>query len=58
MPSPYIASIVALGERIKSTNHGYLFAPTDAEIKLAKENPNIFQYTFKAGMFPHKIELK
>ena len=60
MKTPYITAILALGERIKGANNGYLFAPTEAEIKLAKDNPNIFTYTYNSSneFFPHKIELK
>lgn len=59
MDTSYISAVVALGDRIKLSNNGYLFAPTLAEVKLAKENPNIFKYTFNPANnhFPHKIEI-
>jgi len=60
MKTPYITAVLALAERIKGTNNGYLFAPNGDEIKLAKDNPNIFKYTYNSNneFFPHKIELK
>ena len=53
-------TITELTEKIKSTNNGYLFAPSQSEIKVAKENPSVFVYTrahYKAT-FPHQISLK
>lgn len=29
-------------ERIKSTNNGYLFVPTQKELEIARQNPDIF----------------
>ena len=60
MKTPYLNQIIELVERINLTNNGYLFAPTDTEIKLAKDNPNLFKYTLAQGNthFPHKIEFK
>jgi hypothetical protein len=53
-------TITELIEKIKSTNNGYLFAPSESEIKVAKENPSVFVYTHfqKTAIFPHRISLK
>lgn len=54
-------TITELTDKIKSTNNGYLFVPSEYEIKVAKENPNVFNYTcslFAAAAFPHRISLK
>jgi len=52
-------TITELTEKIKSTNNGYLFAPSESEIKVAKENPSVFNHTFNlSAIFPHKISLK
>ena len=56
---PYVTKILALCASINLSNNGYLFAPKDDQIELAKENPKIFKYTFNSAntSFPHKIEL-
>ena len=47
-------------EKIKSSNNGYLFAPSESEITLAKKFPDVFKYTYCYfySSFPHKISLK
>jgi hypothetical protein len=52
--------IEKLVEKIKSTNNGYLFAPTMNEIDLARSFDSIFLVTHKptSPYFPWKISLK
>lgn len=47
-------------EKIQLTNNGYLFAPSESEVALAKKFPDVFQYSYgrSTQMFPHKISLK
>ena len=63
-PLPPLASgsdeIAALVASIKITNNGYLFAPNQHQITIAKANPHIFDYSYNrnaAFSFPHKIAL-
>lgn len=45
--------------RIQSTNNGYLFAPTNWDIKIAKENPDTFEVLHRPGhIFPYRISIK
>lgn len=50
---------VTLIEKIQSSNNGYLFAPSECEITLAKKFPDVFNYiNVQSGLFPHRISLK
>jgi hypothetical protein len=45
--------------KIKSTNNGYLFAPTGWDIKIAQDHPETFMVIHRPGaIFPYKISLK
>jgi hypothetical protein len=45
--------------RIKSTNNGYLFAPTDWDVKIARNYPETFEVLHRPGhMFPYRISIK
>lgn len=47
-------------EKIKSTNNGYLFNPSESEITLAEKYPTVFNYRLHttALFFPRRISLK
>jgi len=47
-----------LRDLIKLTNNGYLFSPKEWQVRVAKENPRLFKYTYnpRNNVFPHKIE--
>lgn len=52
--------IVDLILKIQSTNNGYLFAPSENEILIAKYHPTVFELKQNpsANHFPNKIFLK
>lgn len=52
--------VAALIEKIQSTNNGYLFAPSLAEISIAKAHTSVFELKQNpnAEHFPNKISLK
>lgn len=54
--SPEVENLI---EKIQLTNNGYLFAPSESEITLAKKFPDVFNYiNVQSGLFPHRISLK
>jgi hypothetical protein len=56
-PSHPVSDLIV---KILSTNNGYLFAPSEKEIDIAKAHPSVFLHVHKQGQefFPHKISLK
>lgn len=46
--------------RILGTNNGYLFAPSQNEIDIAKKHPSVFIHVcnMNQDIFPNKIMLK
>jgi hypothetical protein len=55
-PSHPVSDLIA---KIQSTNNGYLFAPTEKEISIAKAHPTVFLVYVTGGEnFPTRITLK